>query len=1052
MGAAHNTHNGNVYGHVLRVLLLALVSLLLSTSVAFAAGPPRMGTGEFEVKIKGLTQTSAGPFFNEIEPNEVATKWEYDYAQSESGHAPAEGSSAWLPVPDGTGTTPAVQTSEIETEGLTGLLPETTYYIRLKASNSAGALVLRSGTTSPLITPFETAPLHPRVGGIEVGNVALDSAGISGAVVPDNYETHWRFEYETSLSKLENKEGFVGPEGTIAAAEADEEFHHVAGELVNLEKGTKYYVRLFAENQHGGVTSSTLQFETAGPPVAFTAPIHAFHGEVIRALGEIRPDGLDTHYHAEFVRQEQFAANGFAEATSTPDLDVGPGSSHAEEVDNHEVVVFDSIPVGDDLPGLQVGVTYRYRIVAVNASGKPVDGNEQIITVPIPGPIGEPTCPNGGLRIGPSAGLPDCRAYEQVTPAEKEGAQDIFNYSSQGQDPAVVGEDGNHMMLRAAGVQWGQNTDASVSDYFFTHAAGGWQMTATTPQPEAGINSYRPTVFTPDLTSVGLEVEWGTVAHHTESEQIEFKVGNPGGPYTVVASVPRADRELSTGEGWVSASALDSKFVMQVKDHNLAGFTGTLSGSDLYEWSAGTLRQVNTGIGSCGAQIALAGKGAISTDGSRVLFEAVPGNECAKPKHSYIRVNGGTPSARTVDVGEYHVLAADHEGSELLLERQTGGVYEFFLHDSESTSPKRLFSTNESVQPEVSGEFTVIYFVSHERLSEDTPSSFSVGGGPGSGYLYQYDLSTDTLHFLVETASNESEGTPSITPNGQDYYWSSVEVAGIPGGGHLPGGILPTSKTFVADGGPTLQRYRYDSAENAVECLSCASLYNPEPHESADGSSGQGAISENGDYAIFDTAAALVPSDVDGEHPLSLEPGGLGVEDPAADFEYSVSSDVYEWRKNGVYGCSHVQGCIALISSGIGGLRNAPVGITPSGSDVFFTTHYPLVTQDTDIAGDVYDARIGGGFAPPSPPPPECAGDACQSPVMAPIDTTPASLSFSGPGSRVIPTKVKAKPRMKPCKKGYVRSKGKCVRRRTKRVRARKVATRPIKHTEGGRR
>lgn len=33
-----------------------------------------------------------------------------------------------------------------------------------------------------------------------------------------------------------------------------------------------------------------------------------------------------------------------------------------------------------------------------------------------------------------------------------------------------------------------------------------------------------------------------------------------------------------------------------------------------------------------------------------------------------------------------------------------------------------------------------------------------------------------------------------------------------------------------------------------------------------------------------------------------------------------------------------------------------------NGSDVFFLTDALLVPQDTDSAGDIYDARIGGGF------------------------------------------------------------------------------------------
>jgi hypothetical protein len=48
----------------------------------------------------------------------------------------------------------------------------------------------------------------------------------------------------------------------------------------------------------------------------------------------------------------------------------------------------------------------------------------------------------------------------------------------------------------------------------------------------------------------------------------------------------------------------------------------------------------------------------------------------------------------------------------------------------------------------------------------------------------------------------------------------------------------------------------------------------------------------------------------------------------------SLSNDVYEWRKNGMDGCSHVQGCLALITSGTGGYKNMFLGMAPSGEDV----------------------------------------------------------------------------------------------------------------------
>jgi hypothetical protein len=104
---------------------------------------------------------------------------------------------------------------------------------------------------------------------------------------------------------------------------------------------------------------------------------------------------------------------------------------------------------------------------------------------------------------------------------------------------------------------------------------------------------------------------------------------------------------------------------------------------------------------------------------------------------------------------------------------------------------------------------------------------------------------------------------------------------------------------------------------------------------------------------------------------------------------------------------------LALITSGNGGFLNILLGTDRSGENAFFATNESLVPEDNDTAGDIYDARVDGGFAQPPPPLP-CEGDACTSPPAAPNDATPGSLLFHGAGNFPSKPKLKPKPKSKP--------------------------------------
>ena len=92
--------------------------------------------------------------------------------------------------------------------------------------------------------------------------------------------------------------------------------------------------------------------------------------------------------------------------------------------------------------------------------------------------------------------------------------------------------------------------------------------------------------------------------------------------------------------------------------------------------------------------------------------------------------------------------------------------------------------------------------------------------------------------------------------------------------------------------------------------------------------------------------------------------------------------------------------------------------------------------QDLDTQLDLYDARIDGGFPAPVSLLPSCTGDACQGQLSsAPTLLSPGSEFQAGETPPLVsPAPVataKPKPKAKPkvCKKGYVKTKNKCVKK-----------------------
>ncbi|HEY5194650.1 MAG TPA: hypothetical protein VIJ39_12360 [Solirubrobacteraceae bacterium] len=335
--------------------------------------------------------------------------------------------------------------------------------------------------------------------------------------------------------------------------------------------------------------------------------------------------------------------------------------------------------------------------------------------------------------------------------------------------------------------------------------------------------------------------------------------------------------------------------------------------------------------------------------------------------------------------------------------------------------------------PAISADGKEVYFTAFGALTSGAPnlSPRTQNESPGPVNLYRYDTTNGTTAYV---GTVDMRDYPQNTPNA---WWLSPSIE-IPAevaldtnaswyttpSGHYLLYMTTTAQTGystaegVAGTCPVLdsqntakfghcdELYRYNSqlplsegksgfAENPV-CVSCdPSGASPVSdaffgHDAADNKSGPPAaepvraMSDDGAYVFFDSADPLVKS------------------------ANNHTQDVYEWEEQGAGACDLSEGCVHLISSGEGSAPSYFLGTSADGSNVFFGTHSRLTAQDTDEAGDLYDARIGGGFPGPNGSG-SCEGAACESPPLAPVEVTPASSTFSGPGNGAPKAEAKTK-------------------------------------------
>jgi hypothetical protein len=842
----------------------------------------------------------------------------------------------------------------------------------------------------------------------------------------------------------------------------------VSAPATGLALSTVYDYRISATDSKATAFGSNQSFRTLGLAIDSTSASQV-SATAATINTQINPFGEPATFHFEYLTQAAFQANGegFTGPDTATSIPVPDGSLGSGSVD---------VEATEHLQGLAPGTTYRYRVVGFDAVAPPagVDGPALSFT----------TQGTGGALV-----LPDGRQWELVSPpVSGAGFLPLNDAITPGIQAAAAGGAMAFMANAPAGAE--PQGNSNYTQILAARGPAGWRSRdLAIPHTIAtafGLSSHEYPVFSSDL-SLALAQPFGAfdpslsveASEQTGFLRTDYLHGEPADFCTSSCYRPlvtAAEGFANVPEGIVFGAGCPPNFICGPQSlaatpdlSHVVVYSGVAltpgGGSGFYEWSAGQLQPI-PGVGQpaafrVGTVSPTVIRNAISLDGSRVYYSGG------------VRVGVGTPEARTVPVpgGEFETASVNGETAYVL----GGGVLSRFSLEKEASTP-----TASGVLGVIgaSEDGSIVYFVSTGVLTGEQLNPHGQAAQAGEPNLYVDQAGATT--FIATLSSEDSPdweyntkfGSPGamtarVSPDGRYLAFmsqrpltgydntdvSSPAACGAERGicdeevylYHAQAGEAPVASLVCASCDPTgarphgIQYSRLATAGggltggvevwNESQWLAANVPGWTSPYRQSRYLSNQGRL-------FFNSSDALVPQDVNNtEDVYQFEPPASAAEPPPSD-TCTTGSSTYSQRS---------EGCVALVSSGTSSEESAFLDASENGDDVFFLSSAKLTPQGPGGSISVYDAHACSASSPcpPPPPPPQpaCEGDACQSPVAAPEDSTPGSLTFHGPGNAL--TEVKPPPTNKTavkCKKPKKLSHGKCVKPKPKKRKAKKSA------------
>jgi hypothetical protein len=900
-----------------------------------------------------------------------------------------------------------------------GLHTNTPYDVRLVGTNTEpeGDPEKRLDGYSNVDTFTTLPPPSPLVSGLEIPEptITSSSAHAEGTIDPREDETTWRLlvstevPYGASAAECETlslSAYRLAGEGTIPSGEVSHV--DVEGDVTGLKPAQTACVRLLAinGNPQPGIADAVFTTKAVKPTEATLAFVAPRTDTGARLNAYVNPEG-----GAPLTYRFEYSLDGTT-WTALPER-ISTTESHTQ------------IVVADEVGGLTPDTTYFYRLALVkNEKGEISPESLKAKTAAFT------------TRTTAEMTLPS-NAFGE---AEKRGTE-LVNSPDKGNQNARAAELYSHMSpLRADGEEFlwdvlggapGANSGTQAT-FLAKRTPAGWVSRSLLPpasqQFGGGSLTYFPAAAAPDFSS------------------FIFAPAVPSalttGPPTLVRLDQSGDQQiLDSYQEPVTPDATNDTAHVLVLSPSTGKLEDIGSGSpeevDLIPSPTAPrgVPQPGGSPPSCGLNgdasfFGGGNSGASSqfedgydrmatTDASRVYFQVAPdGGACSGPEALYER-NRETEETTLIDPGvtngtdhDVAMIRAIPDGRSLYFltsgkldpadKNEDPDVYRWDEPTGESTAGKstcltcgvknekgeKITDANVTRRVLVSDDFSHIYFTSTERLIPGL-------GTQGEGNVYA--LSGGVIRFvatlrfdsLAEGLGDSTQNFTQLSSDGNALSFLSDQ----PLTADRVAAQCPNPVDGPTANGPCKELYRYDDHNGSVECVSCRHGAITTASVSLSSFGEAFRASADGSTLAFSTAEALLPLDVNN------------------------SADLYEWRN----------GALRLLTDGVtryptGFAAPIPQAVDADGSNIVFSVASPGLTGfERDGVANLYDARIGGGFTPPSASA-HCSEESCQGPLQAaPPSTQPGSSGYQGPGNEAA-----AKPR---CRGGKVRRHGRCIAR-----------------------